>query len=69
MEIHHNISFKSILEDEFISLASKACIRCYLGKGTRIWLIIRPSICSFRIALHFHLNIMFLSQFDLTFSI
>jgi hypothetical protein len=69
MDIHHNTSFRSILEDEFISLASKACIRFCSSKGVRLWLIIRPSIYSFYITFYFHLNIVFLSQFDSTFGI
>jgi hypothetical protein len=71
MDIHHNKSLRSILEDDSISLASKACIRFCSSKGMKLWLIIRPSICSFHIALYFHLNIVFLSQFDstLTFSL
>ncbi len=52
MNFHHNTSFRSILEDDPISLESKACIHFCLGKGERLWLVIRPSICSFRIA-HF----------------
>jgi hypothetical protein len=49
MEIHHNTSLKSILEDDSISLASVAHI-CCLGKGARLWLVVRPFICSFHIA-------------------
>jgi hypothetical protein len=50
MGIHHDISFKSILEDDSISLASKAHICSCLGKGVRLWLVAKPSIHSFRIA-------------------
>ncbi len=52
MDTHHDTSFRSILEDDSISLASKACICSCLGKGARLWLIIRPFICSFHIT-HF----------------
>jgi hypothetical protein len=64
MDIHHDTPFKSILEDDFISLAFKAHIRFCSGKGVGLWLIARPSIRSFCIAhftfiltLHFHLNL------------
>ncbi len=33
MDIHHDTSFRSILEDDSISSTSKARIRSYLGKG------------------------------------
>jgi hypothetical protein len=65
MNIHHNTSFKSILEDDSISLASKAHICFCSVKGTKLWLIVRPSIHSFCIthstftlALCFHLNLI-----------
>ncbi len=65
MDIHHDKSLKSILEDDSISLASRACICSCSGKGARLWLVVRPSIRSFRIthftftlALHFHLNLI-----------
>ncbi len=35
MDFHHNTSFRSILEDDSISLASKAHICSCLGKGAR----------------------------------
>jgi hypothetical protein len=35
MDIHHNSSLRSILEDDSISLASKSCIRSYSGKGAK----------------------------------
>ncbi len=47
MDIHHNTSFRYILEDDFISSASKVRIYSCLGKGTRLWLIAKPSIHSF----------------------
>jgi hypothetical protein len=50
MDIHHDTSLMSILEDDSISLASKIHIHFCLGKGARLWLIARPSISSFRIA-------------------
>jgi hypothetical protein len=52
MDIHHNTSSKFILEDGSISLASKACIHSCSGKGVGLWLVVRPSICSFCIT-HF----------------
>jgi hypothetical protein len=65
MDIHHNKSFRSILEDDSISLASKAHIRFCSGKGARLRLIARPSIHLFRIAhfiftlaLHFHFSLI-----------
>jgi hypothetical protein len=50
MDIHHDTSLKSILEDDYISLTSKTHIRLYSHKGARLWLVIRPSIHSFHIA-------------------
>ncbi len=50
MDIHQNTSFKFILEDDSISFTSKAHIHFCLGKGIRLWLIIRPSIYSLFIA-------------------
>ncbi len=50
MDIHHNTSFRSILEDNYISSTSKARICFCSNKGVRLWLIVRSSICSFRIA-------------------
>jgi hypothetical protein len=50
MDIHHDTSFRFILEDDSISLASKTRICSCLGKGARLWLVVRPSICSFHIA-------------------
>jgi hypothetical protein len=50
MDIHHNASLRFILEDDSISLTSRACIHSCLGKGVGLWLIVRPSIYSFCIA-------------------
>jgi hypothetical protein len=50
IDFHHDASLKSILEDDSISSASKAYIRFCSGKGARRWLVVRPCICSFRIA-------------------
>ncbi len=68
MDIHHNTSFKSILEDDSIF---PTCICFCLSKGARLWLIVRPPICSFRIShftftltLHFHFNFIQLSTFN-----
>jgi hypothetical protein len=47
--MHHNTSFKSILEDGSISLTSRARIHFSLGKGARLWLVARPSIRPFHI--------------------
>jgi hypothetical protein len=52
MDIHHDTSFKSILEDDSISSTSRAHIHYCLGKGARLWLVVRPSIYSFHIT-HF----------------
>jgi len=50
MDIHHDTSFRSILEDDSISLASKVHIHSYLSKGAGLWFVIKPSICLFHIA-------------------
>jgi hypothetical protein len=52
MDIHHDTSFRAILEDDSISLASKARIHFCSGNGVGLWLVARPFICSFCIA-HF----------------
>jgi hypothetical protein len=52
MDFHHDTSLKFILEDDSISLASRTCICSCSNKGARLWLVARPSICSFRIS-HF----------------
>jgi hypothetical protein len=51
-DMHHDAFFRFILENYSISLASKACIRFCSGKGSRLWLIVTPSICSFHVT-HF----------------
>jgi hypothetical protein len=65
MDIHHDTSFRSILEDDSISLALRAHIYFCLSKGARLWLVVRPSIHSFCIAhstftlmLHFCLDLI-----------
>jgi hypothetical protein len=65
MDIHHDTSLKSILEDDFISSTSKIHIRFCSGKGAKLWLITRPYICLFHIThstfismLHFHLSLI-----------
>jgi hypothetical protein len=59
-DIHHDISFMFILQDDSISSTSKPHICSYVGKGARLRLIVKPSIYSFCIthyiltlALHF----------------
>jgi hypothetical protein len=69
MNIHHNTSFRFILEDDSISSTSKTCICFGSSKGAGLWLIARPSIYLFCIAFYFHFSIAFSSQFDLTFNI
>ncbi len=49
IDIHHDTSLRSILEDDSISLASKTHIRSCLKKGARLWVVIKPSIHLFRI--------------------
>jgi hypothetical protein len=72
MDIHHDMSFKSILQDDSISLTSKTHIRPYSSKGARLWLVAKPSIHSFHIAhfiftstLCFRLNFIQPSTFSL----
>jgi len=69
MDIHHNTSFRFILEDDSISFTSKAYIRFYLGKGVWLSFILKPFICFFCIALYFQLNNAFSSRFDLAIGI
>jgi hypothetical protein len=64
MDIHHDTSLMSILEDDFISSSFRIRIRSCLGKGARLWLIAKPYICSLHIAhstftstSHFHLGL------------
>jgi len=64
MDTHHDTSFRSILEDDFISLTSKAHIRSCLGKGAKLWLVVRPSICFFCIP-HFIFILVLCFQFGL----
>jgi hypothetical protein len=52
MDIHHDTSLSSILEDDSISSSSKAHICSCWAKGARVWLLARPSIYSFHIT-HF----------------
>jgi len=47
MDIHHNTSFRFILEDDSISLASKTHIHSCSGKGAGLWLVVKPYIRSF----------------------
>jgi len=65
MDIHHDTSLKFVLEDDSIPSTSRARICYCLGKGVGLWLVVRPSICSFRIAhftftstLHFRLRLI-----------
>jgi hypothetical protein len=50
MDVHHDTSLNSILEDDSISSTSKARIRFCSNKGVGLWLFARPSICLFHIA-------------------
>jgi hypothetical protein len=52
MDIHHDTSFKFILEDDSIFLVSKTQIHFCSGKGVGLWLVAKPSIHSFHIT-HF----------------
>jgi len=72
MDIHHDTSFKSILEDGSISLVYIACICSCSSKWVGLWLIVKPSICSFHIAhsiftssLHFHFSLIQPSTYNL----
>jgi hypothetical protein len=63
--IHHDTSFGYILEDDSISSTFRIRIHFCLGKGVKLWLVVRPSIYSFHIthfiftlALHFHLGLI-----------
>jgi hypothetical protein len=49
MDIHHDTSLRSILEDDFISSTSRARIHSCLGKRPGLWLVVMPFICLFRI--------------------
>jgi hypothetical protein len=48
--IHHDTSFRFILEDDSIFSTSKVHIRSCSCKWAKLWLIARPSICSFCIS-------------------
>jgi hypothetical protein len=50
MDIYHDTSFRSILEDDSISSTSKAHICSCSGKGAGLWLVVKPFIYLFRIA-------------------
>ncbi len=52
MDIHHGTSFRAILEYDSIFSTSSAHIHSCSGKGARLWLVVRSSICLFRIT-HF----------------
>ncbi len=63
--IHHDSSFRSILEDDPISSTFKAHIHFCSSKGSGLWLIVKPSIYSFHIThfiftstLHFHFDLI-----------
>ncbi len=65
MDIHHDTSFRTILEDDSISLTSRTHIHFCSSKGAKLWLVTRPSIHSFCIAhsifisaLRFHFNLI-----------
>jgi hypothetical protein len=65
MDIHHDTSLRFILDDDSISSTSRTHIHSCSGKGARPWLVVRPFICSFRIAhfiftsmLHFHFGLI-----------
>ncbi len=64
MDIHHDTSLKSILEDDSISSTSKICICSCSSKGARLWLVVRPSIYSFHIT-HFTFTLVLCFCLDL----
>ncbi len=64
MDTHHDTSFRSILEDDFISLTSEAHIRSCLGKGAKLWLVVKPSI-HFFCTTHFIFILVLCFQFGL----
>jgi hypothetical protein len=64
MDIHHDTSFRSILEDDSISLASGIHICSCSDKRVGLLLIIRPSIRSFCIT-HFTFTSTFCFHFNL----
>ncbi len=65
MDIHHNTSIGSILEDDSISLESKTRIHYCLGKGAWSWLVVRPFIHSLCIT-HFTFTSTLCSCFTTT---
>ncbi len=70
MDIHHNTSLKCILEDGSIFFIIQNSHLLLFGQGGGVMVdcqVIYPFIphCT----LYFHLNVVFLFQFDLTFSI
>ncbi len=69
MDIHHDKSFRFILEDDSICSTSKTCIRFCLNKGAGLWLIARPCIFLLCIAFYFHFSVAISFEFDLTFGI
>jgi hypothetical protein len=64
MDIYHDTSLRSILEDDSISLASKACIHSCSSKRAGLWLGIKSSISLFRIT-HFIFNSALCFRLDL----
>ncbi len=65
MDIHHDTSFKSILEDDSISSTFRAWIHFCSSKVVGLWLITMPFIYLFRIAhvtfisvMRFHLGLI-----------
>jgi hypothetical protein len=64
MDIHHDTFIKSILEDDSIYSASKACIHSCSGKGVGLWLVVKPFIYSFCIT-HFTFTLTLLFYFGL----
>jgi hypothetical protein len=71
MDIHHDTFLRSILEDNSISLTSRARIHYCLGKGVGLWLVVKPFthlFCithfTFTSALHFCLDMIPLSTFS-----
>jgi hypothetical protein len=50
MDIHHDMSLRSILENDSISSCLRVHIHFCLGKGVGLWLVVRPFICLFHIA-------------------
>jgi hypothetical protein len=64
MDLHHNTSLKSILEDDSISSTSRVRICFCLRKVAGLWLVVRLFICSFHIA-HFSFASTFCFCFNL----